>query len=62
MPKIHTKEFIMESSWPKGRSLKIIFMAEMLQKTRRHFARAGQEFKDKSKYSRKKKHKNASFY
>ena len=62
MPKIYTGGIIMKSSWPKGRSLKVIYMAEMLQKTRRHFARAGQEFKDKSKYSRKKKHKNASPY
>ena len=52
----------MKSSWPKRRSIKVIYMAEILQKTRRHLAQAGQEFKDKSKYNRKKKHKNASFY
>ena len=58
----------MKSSWPNSRSTKrsptlaLISMTEMLQKTRRHLARAGQEFKDKSKYNRKIKHKNASFY
>ncbi len=37
---------------------KTINVAEMLQKTRRTTARAGQRFVDKSKYTRKQKHKN----
>ena len=38
---------------------KTINVAEMLQKTRRTHARAGQRFADRSKYTRKIKHKDA---
>jgi len=51
---IHATEERNEMKTPKA-----INVAALLQKTRRTHARAGQRFADRSKYTRKIKHKDA---